>query len=391
MRSLPSRPALLIDQVVASTSNALAVLVATLTLTTEDLNLFAIVQLVAVTVIALQRSLISEPSMALTTPTHMPNLIRPWGAILAGIAGIAALVTALSTNGNWLAIAMACSLVCPVFHDFLRYRAFQQAKYNRTLMSDIVRLGTFVLVAPFTPPNAVDLLIAWALTAVISTLFLLTISEERSSIPIFEVLRLGRYQVVDWLLATVTSTIPLFIAQLLVPVASVGAFRLAQTATGPLNTVSSFITIRYLARSSQLRSSSKVVQRSAARRTSKLVTTITISYAALTYLGFLLIGGLVFSDKTTLDQLSYALPVTLMASVVAAPALAGGALLKAIHRQKLALAPRAAILIGNLAATIAGVICFSYLQLDPLVLPVLGTALVTLIAWHLTMRRALRE
>lgn len=378
-----------VDQLVSSGTNALAVLLAAYVLRASELNTYVLLQLVGTTLIALQRALVLEPSLSLNTSTHRADVSTRWilwfwtpAAVVGGVVGYA-------LWGNPLGVFASASLVLPGVQDLLRYRAFGLNRIPRALVSDLIWLVVFVSLAlgmmGAQLSSTLLLVCTWTIGAGLGAIALLVRHDSRTRHSFAEIFRRGKYQITEWAIGTATSTIPLFIAQAVVPISSVGAFRLAQTLTGPLNTISSSVTVRYLIDASSISELSAEESKRYVRRSNFVLVALSGAYAIVMIVLFLLFGNLIHSEARA--SLAYALPLTLISTVITSPVTSYASYAKAVGMQKRAIAPRLAVLIANAATTALGVYCYLNWKFDPLVLPVGVTAVTLFVVWRIAFMR----
>lgn len=380
----------LADQVVSSGSNALAILVAAWALTTADLNVYALLQLIATTLIAFQRAFISEPSLSLTNDHRRADVSARWLVFALLPGSILGFGVGIAIFGSALGGAAIASVVMPCAQDLLRYRSFGLNRVGRALWSDSIWLVLFViLVATVPDPTSLVLFIAWAAPSMVAAVALLSKGDGRTRVRVREIVALGKFQIAEWAIGSATASVPLFVAQAVVTISSVGAFRLAQTLTGPLNTISSFISVRFLMGASELRSMTEIEASAYVKRVGRVLIAVAAAYSVIAIVGFLLLFQTI--DEGVRTPLTYALPLTLLSSVVTAPAAAYVAYVKAVGEQRLTIRPRLITLVANLLAIAAGVGMFLVWGIDPIIAPVVATAFVLVFAWRRTFRRASRR
>lgn len=381
---------ILLDQLVSSGSNALAVFIAAWSLSLAELNLYALFQLAVTTLIGLQRAIYIEPGLSLTSNSARLGRAVTWSACtwlpLSAVVGVTCSIALQSP----LPLAVALAAVFPGVQDLLRYRLFALKKIPRVLVSDLLWL--ILLVAGYfalSPTTAAGVLTLWGASAGIAAIVAVGGRDSRPSLSVREVVRLGRYQVAEWGIAATTSTVPLFVVGALLPASPVGAYRLAQTLTGPLNTISSFVTVKFLVNAERLKALPRGESHSLLKRASLALIAVAVLYSIAALLAVIILGETLGSAVQ--QQLVFALPVTLASSVITAPAVAYIALIKARSQQRLAIRPRVVTLVVNVSSVALGLLVWSWLGFDPLVLPIIATALSVLLAWRATVRRALKE
>jgi hypothetical protein len=390
-RALRGRSTLVLaDQVVSSGSNALAIFVAAMVLTAADLNVYALLQLIATTLIAFQRAFISEPSLSLTSEQRRADLSGRWVVLALLPASIVGFGIGVVVFGSALGGAAIASAVLPCAQDLLRYRSFGLNRVGRALCSDSVWLVLFViLVATVPDPSSLELFLAWTLPSLIAAIAVLQRGDRRNLVPARHVLALGKFQIAEWAIGSATSSVPLFVAQAIVTISSVGAFRLAQTLTGPLNTISSFISVRFLMGAAELRSMNAVQSAAYIKRVGRMLIAVAAAYSLIAIVGFLLLSDMV--DEGVRGPLAYALPLTLLSSVVTAPAAAYVAYVKAVGEQRLTIRPRVITLVANFLAIAVGVGMLLVWGIDPIIAPVVVTSIVLVLSWRQTFQRASRR
>lgn len=380
----------LVDQVISSGSNALAILVAAWFLPAADLNIYALLQLTATSLIAFQRSFVSEPSLSLTNERIRADISGRWVALILAPASVVCFGIGFAVFGSALGGAAAASVVFPCVQDLLRYRSFGLHRVGRALWSDSIWLLLFVAIVAFIPRHtALELFLAWAMPAAVAAVLLLYRGDARMNAKPADVVALGKFQVAEWAIGTATSSVPLFIAEAVVAISSVGAFRLAQTLTGPLNTISSFVSVRFLMGASRMRSLDEAASAVFIKRAGRALIAVAVVYSVLALVAVSLLSGTF--EESVRGPLFYALLLTLLSSVITAPAAAYVAYVKAVGQQRLTIRPRVLTLVANLLATAGGVALALTWGADPLILPVVVTPIVLVLAWRLTFLRAARR
>jgi hypothetical protein len=360
-----------LDQLVSSGTNAVAILTAAAMLGVQELNKYALIQLVATTLIALQRALICEPSLSLNDSDHRADISLRWTAsfwLPVGIVGAAAGYALWGTIPGMVTLA---SIALPGIQDLLRYRAFGLGRVLRTVIADSVWLIAFVSAVLLAHNGSSESLVFRG--------------DRRLLRSHREIFARGKYQLTEWGIAAATSTIPLFVAQAVVAISSVGAFRLAQTLTGPLNTISSFVTVKFLIDAPSFSKMDASESARYVRRANLALTAVAAIYAASLLTAFLFLGR--FLGSVAHSGMSYALPITVLSAVVTAPAATYTAYTKAVGMQKSAIAPRVAVLVVNVITTAIGVAMAIAWGVDPLVLPIAATAITLIVAWRITFTR----
>jgi hypothetical protein len=113
------------------------------------------------------------------------------------------------------------------------------------------------------------------------------------------------------------------------------------------------------------------------------------AYSLIAIVGFILLSQMV--DESVRGPLAYALPLTLLSSVVTAPAAAYVAYVKAVGEQRLTIRPRVITLVANFLAIAVGVVMLLMWGIDPIIAPVVVTSIVLLLSWRQTFLRASRR
>lgn len=381
---MPKNLLILVDQILSSGTNAVALIFSAVFLPPAELGTYAVLQLVATTVVAFQRSLIIEPSLSLSTANSPIDVSRRWTLVFWAPAVVVAICTFALFGNGLQSILLGLAIVLPGVQDLFRYRAFALRLMGRAALSDGIWLAVLVVgFAVLRPQDAFSAIVVWGIAGGVA-LVVLPLARRKGAGTIGSVFRLGRFQIVDWAFATATSSVPLFIVQAVLPFASVGAFRLAQTAMGPLNTINSYVTIRFLLDAGEIQALSAEESGRRIRNTNLVLSGITLLYGAALWIGYLLFGGLL--DPGVANQMTYALPLTIFASVITAPCTAYIAYIRAMALQRFAIPPRIATLVVSGIALSLGLLLWFSVGLDPLVLPVVLPTTASLIAFWLTVR-----
>ncbi|MGG7652428.1 hypothetical protein [Kocuria rosea] len=379
---------LLLDQVVCSASNAAAVMVAAFFLSSDHLNVYVAVQLIGTSLIGLQRSIFLDPSLVVTGNGAGHVAYGKWLWRSLGPFTVVALGISFLLEVQLFSPLTVLSILFPLVQDCLRYRSLAHGAYTRTLISDgvwlVALLGGTVL---FHPDSPQFMLVLWGVSAAISLpvlFFRLPLTGQRG---LKASLALGRYQVAEWTIASLTSVAPLLVVQAVLPVGSVAAFRLAQTAMGPLNTLNNFVMVRFLLGSSVLQDHDRAGLQRVVRHSSFAISSVTMVYGTLACLGFYLARP--WLDPAIVSQVAYAVPVTVLAAVLMSPCTPYLGLARSLSLQRFTITPRFVVLVFNVLATAAGFWLWSHHRFDPLVVTILVTAIASLIAYSLMFKRTL--
>ncbi|MEX5294658.1 hypothetical protein QYM41_05165 [Kocuria sp. CPCC 205268] len=379
---------LLVDQVVCSGSNAVAVLVASVFLQTEALNAYVLLQLLATTAIGFQRSILLDPSLVVTSKSNVGIAYGRWLAaflLTPGVALLAGSALGLWTF-YWPFVFLAISF--PLIQDCFRYKSFALGRYIRALLSDGLWLLCLLIGAFVVHPTSVwEMIALWGGGAALALVPLVYRSPKRKEKVLSPALDLGKYQVTEWAVASFTTVVPMLLVQWLVPLASVSAFRLAQTFMGPLNTITSYVSVRYLLQSSLISRSSVGQMHRVVARTSRGLMLVAFTYGIAVVIAFYCLRNYV--DPVLVDQLVYAVPVTVLAAVIASPCTPYLGLTRALSRHSSTILPRIQVLGTNVLAIILGISLWFATNLDPLVVTALITAAGSFVAYRRLFRRTI--
>ncbi|GEO94599.1 hypothetical protein [Kocuria turfanensis] len=379
---------LLLDQVVCSASNAAAVMVAAFFLSGDQLNHYVTVQLIGTSLIGFQRSIFLDPSLVITGNGTANVAYGKWLWRSLGPCTVVALSIAYLLEISFFSPLTVLSILFPLVQDCLRYRSLAHGAYARTLVSDGVWLIALLLGTILYRPDSPEVMLAlWGMSAAMSVpalLFRLPSARQKS---LRAPLALGRYQVAEWTIASLTSVAPLLVVQAVLPVGSVAAFRLAQTAMGPLNTLNNFVMVRFLLGSSTLQSHDRLGMQRVVRHSSLAISSVTLVYGALACLGFYLAQP--WLDPTIVTQVAYAVPVTVLAAVLMSPCTPYLGLARSLSLQRLTITPRFVVLVFNVLATAAGFWLWNHYRFDPLVVTILVTSMASLVTYRLMYKRTL--
>jgi hypothetical protein len=380
---------LFMDQLFSSGSNALLVLAGAWVLQPEALASVAMVQMIAVFAMGIQRSLLLEPALSLQGDvSRFPVSVGKTLLLCIGATGSAVAVLAVvSIDMPWY---LCCCIGVPLFQDSLRYRSLGFGRIRRVVLSDGVWLVTLAsLMAFFPPASSSEATIYWCATSFVGMLPLCLRFGTRgaSSVSVMQCLRRGVYQTIDFALGAATYLLPMLLIVPLALPSLVGAYRLAQIFLGPLSSVSAALVIHALLRSNALSRADATLVRSIVRSSKKR-----LLYLVSTYGVFAVAFGLVYSYQLPDDIRNYflrALIVTVVGSLVAAPSILYVAYLRASGNQRASIGPRAVTLMATLVLFALGILGHRTMGLDPLLLPVAFTPVVSAIAWHVTYSRRL--
>lgn len=380
--------AIAVDQVVSSGSNALALVLMGTVLAAGEFNVYTLLQLVLTTVIAFQRAFISEPTLALKRAEVVYDPLRVWLTILAAVALLgAAVLGGLGATGSLFAVAG----VAPLVQDALRYRALSFGHVYRVLVSDVVWLVLLcVALAVVRPDSSSRGFLVWTLTAVPAVLPLVVLRtppEVRHSLR--EVVGIGRFGASDVAIAAVTGLVPLLVVNALVPLSSVGAFRLSQTLLGPVNVVSGTVAVHMLVAADELDAETDDDLRRRAARVNRRVTQLVCVYVACVAAFVVLYARTL--DAVTSSQLAYVFPLTAVALVFTSRAIPYNAILRASGQQRRGVKVRLLLLLGSVLSLAVSLVVWRLGGLDPLVLPLVVTAAITFIAWRAVFETFLGE
>lgn len=246
-----SRP-LLIAQILASASGAIAMVMAATVMESREFTLFALISLAAMTLVGLIRAILFQP--ALIEMRHDKNAFIPFryaiaGAITAGVLlGVAAFVFGASDAAGIALLAV--SGLFPVLHDWLRFRAMGLDRRWQVVVADGLRLVS-VLAGPLilmvtTSAVAFQAYLGFSLVLPVAVL-LCTMPRVRSYTPFSAYARAASLQATDFVVGQFTSTLPLMVLGGLGPSALIAGVRFAQTLLGPLNLVYAASTMNLIA------------------------------------------------------------------------------------------------------------------------------------------------
>ncbi|MFW3386676.1 UNVERIFIED_CONTAM: hypothetical protein RF648_11770 [Kocuria sp. CPCC 205274] len=279
-------------------------------------------------------------------------------------------------------------IAAPLLQDCLRYKAFVAKSFAWPLVSDSVWLLFLVCGTIGFKPQGVLLMFAlWGGGAFVAAIPLVHVRQSLNGRQFREVLRLGKYQFTEWSLAAFTTTVPLFVMQAVIPLASISAFRLAQTLMGPLNTVTSFVSVKYLLDSASFSKLDRQAIRQRVSKTSWILVGFAAFYGSLVVAGFLLFGHLV--DPVLAEQLVYAVPITVIAAIVTSPCTPFLALARSLSLHRATIMPRLQVVLANVFAIGIGIVLWSKLRVDPLVVTSLFTAVVSFLIYRRLFIRVL--
>lgn len=379
---------LLGDQVICSASNAAGVIVAAVLLTGSDLNYYVTLQLIGTTLIGLQRALFLDPSLVVHGENNTTAAYGKWIWGLVLPITVLTLIILLVIGFRHNALIIVISLLFPIVQDCMRYRSMAYGKYSQLLISDSIWLGVLVGGAvTLQPANSYLNLLLWGGGAAIAAPFLLFREKGLTQTAIRPSLSLGRYQLTEWTIAMTTSVIPLLVVQATLPSSSVAAFRLAQTLMGPLNTLSNFVMVRFLldARLIKLYKTDQI--KLVVRKVSLMIFIITTFYGIFSCMGLYLARS--WLDPALIKQVAYAVPVTVGAALLTSPCSPYLGLARSLSMQKLTIRPQFYICLFTVLATFMGFWLWDTYGLDPLVIPVLSTALASLFAYRAMFMRTI--
>lgn len=388
MRRAPGNLPVLADQIVASGANALAVLGAGRLLASDAMNSYALWQLAGTTLLALQRGLVSEPSMALSDAGQRADASGKYAGFILLPAAVAGGLITQAVTGSWAMAVAAASIAFVLLLDLLRFRAFGLQRPHRPLAADtcyLFLLGAWLLLWP--PHDVASMLTAWAVPSAAASLALLVPGDGRAAVPLRRILGLGKFQVADWGLSTLTSVVPMFIIDRVVPLSSVGAFRLAQTITGPLNTISTFVNIKFLIDAGRLQALARAGIAATIRKGVAALVAVNLAYSVVAFVVWW--SARDWFQPELNDQLIYALPLTLLATIISAPASVLLAATKALRQQRFSILPRAIVLVASVVAVGLGLFFHAQFGLDPLAFLTILVPVATTGVWLATIGRVL--
>lgn len=274
------------DQLLSSTSNFVALLVAARLLETSQVGIYALAYttyivalgtcraLCSEALLVRVRSLATEPEPAGTENDAAPDPLASaeaasrsgravtdgaaLGLVLAPVLLVAAAFGA-GARGPFLVLALALPLL--LVQDTFRYAALARQRPTLAVGSDLLWLllqaPAYALVVLIGPRTATTVFLAWAATGAIAGLVQLTVDRVgvRPSLRfgwVRENLDLGGRYVIDFLAGTGVAQVAAYALALITSVTALGALRSAQTIFGPMNVLISGAYIAFVPEAQRL-------------------------------------------------------------------------------------------------------------------------------------------
>jgi hypothetical protein len=239
--SIAGRP-LVLSQVFTSASGAIATILAAAFMRPDAFTQFALLNLVAITMVGLVRSFLFQPALIQfrhDKDAHTRFALSGSGALVSGVV-LAGSAIALGVDTWWLVALLFVSALFPILQDWLRYRAMAADRRWDVALSDGLRL-VFVLASPLLLIGVRDPALYQAylgLTlAVPVVVLLIRLPRPSRFTPLREYIRPAGLQLADFAIGQFNSTLPLLVLGALGASNLIGGVRFAQTLLGPLNLV----------------------------------------------------------------------------------------------------------------------------------------------------------
>lgn len=365
------------DQVVYSLISATTIVMLAGFMPTGLFSVFALIQAGTMYAVSLQRATVGEPALSLRTSGEIAN---PFGRYLFVV--ILSVLTfagvAFAAGAEW----WLCSLAAvPLVQDALRYRAFLIGRTGLVLISDGIWLaGSVGLLVAIRPADLGTAFLGWCVPCLASCLPLALLRTPAESRPAFRrVFALGRYGLGDIGVAISTAFLPLVLVDTLLDDSPVGAYRLAQTAFGPLNLLASTLILTQLLDSEALRALPRPALRSKWAGMTRKMVLVGAAYSVVAVIAVAVVSQSYSQEMRS--QLIYAMPVTAIGAVFAVRANASIAIIRALGEYRTAMLVRVRIAVSAAIAMAVGIGLWRLTSADPLAISVLVTGFATSLLW----------
>ena len=239
--SIAGRP-LVLSQVLTSASGAIATIFAAAFMHPDAFTQFALLNLVAITLVGLVRSFLFQPALIQfrhDKDAHTRFALSGSGALVSGVV-LGGSAVALGIDTWWLVALLILSGLFPILQDWLRYRAMAADRRWDVALADGLRL-LFVLASPVlliaTRNPAVYQAYLGLSLAVPVLVMLIRLPRPARFTPLRVYIRPAGLQLADFAIGQFNSTLPLLVLGALGASTLIGGVRFAQTLLGPLNLV----------------------------------------------------------------------------------------------------------------------------------------------------------
>ena len=377
------------DQCLSSISNVLILVAAALSLPKNAFSAFALVQLLVVGCVAMQRAVLLEPSMALRRGSSSAGITWRWLAYSSALGGVlcaaAALVLGLVSSLEAVLVGLCAAAI--LIQDSMRYSAFARRALRRAIAADAIWTGAGLIALMLQPKSLSHLLLCWLGGALVSlACFRPFMMRQVNKIQWRTIRALSAWSATEAGLALLTVALPLYVGSVIEGQQSAGNYRLLQALAGPLNIAHVSITVVLLQRAPEL------VNRDALAVLRRRVPVMGGLFAASAF-AYMVVGGLLVAGVVSGNHrpASVLVPILAVAAVTASggwssPRLGG---LKALGMQRQAVRPRV-VSVGAIAVAALVVSRWNLRIFGDATAPILlAYGLANVIAWHWTWRKCL--
>lgn len=397
LRLRASWPTLLIivDGGVTALANVLSLTIAAKLLDSAHFSQFALIQLVVVTGVMVQRAFVLAPGLAAQKEhgrgTFSPNLIMrlslPCGLVVGG--GVL-----LGSRGDptqlFLVLASSIATWGALSMDVVRYCLLTSGR--RLLMLSVNALwgGLLVVGLLILPPSSAGYLAAWGMAALLiagitSAQYLRAVPGVRQ-MRLKQIWSLGRWSGLDASMSAAANLLPMLAASAIADGGLVGTYRLLQSTLGPLNIISASLVTIYSVDAWKL---SDPPELNALNRRVRRYSLVMFAGTAL-YVSGAEAFVMSLTDRWTTDNLRICVIVAIAGITGALTAsYSAGAL--ALGAQKSGALLRVFIVTWSMCITLLPRIGVTLPWNDPIAPVTLFAAIFGLIAWTVAYRRALHK
>jgi O-antigen/teichoic acid export membrane protein len=387
----------LVDTALLSLSSVLLLVIAARALPTAGLTAFSLAQPLVATAIGAQRATFLSPALVAQRTAGRGWVSAGWiPRVSLPIAAVVVLIGTLTLGLSErrplvVAGALTVAAVAALAQDVLRYRLLSRDRLRGAIRSDLVAAlltAATALLIPVVRDWAVLLAVwgCWLLIAVgIAALGLRSrAGEERlPDIRMRDAWRLGRWSGLDSLLGTVSYLLPLFISSLVLGSAFAGAYRLLQSANGPLNILDTAIVTSFGLTAWAIQDAADIQRlRARVRKLVVVMALVAAGYLVIAEVAIVLLSGLQSPDLLRIAA------IVLIAGMLGAVTTPLSAASLALGYQKGGAMIRAVVVVVSILISLSAAIGLPLPWNDPIGTVALFAPIATGVGWFVFYRRA---
>ncbi|MBD1541856.1 hypothetical protein G9E11_06255 [Arthrobacter sp. IA7] len=379
--------------------NVILLLGAARSVNAEELSDFSLVQLIAMTMVMLQRAFFLSPALSAQRTGGRAVIPKQWvltiSLPMAVLGGLLIGLTVGLDDQNflaWTSLGVLCGVVV-LAQDSLRFCLLSRNAVHGAVVSDAVWLSLVVgvAIASGVLVTAESLALYWALSGIVAMVAALVWLLRRPSdeLPLADLgraWRLGKWSGIDALMSATANLLPMLLTALVLGSEFAGTYRVLQSALGPLNILStSLLTLfgldswRFVSAIGLRRLARKV------RRSVGLMILFAVSYVALAEIVIISISGLRSSE---LLRISIIVGIVGVLGAATSPVNAASL---ALGYQKHGAILRAVIVTFSIAVSFGAGLGLPLPWNDPIGAVTLFAASAGLVGWGISYRRALEK